>query len=93
MSSHTSRLRTRSEPGPTVPSASLASLIGFPVAAFALLVVASYPLASVAVLAVTALATKAVQVTLAALVRRTNGAPRRVTVPGVGEVTISVAPV
>ena len=57
MSSHTSRLRTRSEPGPTVPSASLASLIGFPVAAFALLVVASYPLASVAVLAVTALAT------------------------------------
>jgi len=76
-----------------VTDASLASLVAYPLVLVALLAVVSYPLAAVAVLAATAIATKVVQTTLAALVRRTDGRPRRLTVPGVGEVTISVAPV
>lgn len=49
--------------------------------------------ASLATLAVLAAATKLAQVALAALVRSSAHAPRQVTVPGVGTVTISVAPV
>jgi hypothetical protein len=58
----------------------------------ALLVAVSYPLATAAALVATALIAKVVQFALATLVRRTNGAPRRLTVPGVGTVTVSVTP-
>lgn len=72
--------------------ASLASLVAYPLVLVALLVVASYPVAAAAVLIGTALATKVVQVTLAALVRRSSDTPRRLTVPGVGTLTIRLAP-
>ncbi|MBO4247981.1 MULTISPECIES: hypothetical protein [Halomicrobium] len=92
MSSNTSHLRTRSERGPAVDSPSFATLVGFPVLLVAALVALSYPLAAATALAATALAVKGTQFGLAALVRRTNDAPRRVTVPGVGTVTVSIAP-
>jgi hypothetical protein len=56
------------------------------------LVVASYPLATFTVLTVTTPGTKVAQVALAALVRRSGETPRQVTVPGVGTVTVQVAP-
>jgi len=91
MSPHTPR-RTRSESRPAVASPSLAALVAFPLVLVALLVAVSYPLAAAAALVATALAAKTVQFALATLVRRTNGAPRRLTVPGVGTVTVSVTP-
>jgi|GEM_PF-2853328 len=92
MSSNTSHLRTRSDRYRPAAGASLASLVGYPLVLIALLVVASYPMATVAVLTVTALGTKVAQVALAALVRRSGKTPRQVTVPGVGTVTVQVAP-
>jgi hypothetical protein len=58
----------------------------------ALLVAVSYPLAAAAAVVATLLAAKTGQFALAALVRQTDGTPRRLTVPGVGTVTVSVTP-
>lgn len=91
MSSHTPRA-TRSEPRPAAPSPSLTTLVAFPLVLVALLVAVSYPLAAAAVLIAATLAAKAGQFALATLVERTNGAPHRLRVPGVGTVTVSVTP-
>lgn len=83
---------TRSEPRPAVASPSLATLVAFPLLLVALLVAVSYPLAAAAAVVATLLVAKTGQFALAALVRQTDGAPRRLTVPGVGTVTVSVTP-
>ena len=82
----------RSEPRPAVASPSLATLVAFPLLLVALLVAVSYPLAAATALVGTLLAVKTGQFALAALVRQTDGTPRRLTVPGVGTVTVSVTP-
>jgi len=93
MSLHTSHPRTRSDRGPTVAPVSLVSALGFPLLLVALLAAASYPLASLVALSVLAVSAKLVQFALATLVCRIATSPRQLTIPGVGTVTISVAPI